>query len=457
MSDLPSSGSVVRRLGASGNRSGPRRPPSALLPLPARAGTGRSVRTGVRWTAPTQFGMQVARIGTTIALSRMIDPGAFGLVALVTVVTGFFERVLGDTGTTTALVRSPDLTHGLASTVLFWNLLVGSLTSLVFFAGADPIAGMLGSPGASNLVRVLGAMAAVNATTYVQTALMRRRMRFRHLAMVNVTNVAITGSMSLGLAATGMGAMALALGSVGGSAASAALAWLLSDWRPAPYFSWAELRKIARFSSSLSLQNLFGYFSFAGDRLIIGRLLGVTELGYYGMANRLLRYPVQTSAQTYREVMLPNLARLQDDHAAMREAYRRTVAGIAFALFPLCFTVAAVADPLVATTLGARWRPASILVAIVAVVSALQSIATTTGSLYLAKGRADLSLRWAVGSSVVLMACYSTGAHWGVEGVAWGYLGGILMLLYPAFWLPLRLIDAKPATVFRSLGPAMPL
>ncbi len=200
----------------------------------------------------------------------------------------------------------------------------------------------------------------------------------------------------------------------------------------------------------MSIQNLFGYVSYAGDRFIIGRFIGTTELGYYGLANRLMRYPVQTSAQTYRDVVFPSLARMQSDHKAMATTYERSVSGIAFLLFPLCATVMAVAQPLVGFALGPKWAPTADIIGLIALTSALQAVTSTTGSLYNARGRADLSLRWQIGSSIFLVIAYSIGSIHGVVGVAWGYLIGTALLTPLAFWIPLRLIGANLFYVTRG-------
>jgi PST family polysaccharide transporter len=210
------------------------------------------------------------------------------------------------------------------------------------------------------------------------------------------------------------------------------------------------MSEISGFSTNLSIQNLFGYVSYAGDRFIIGRFIGTTELGYYGLANRLMRYPVQTSAQTYRDVVFPSLARMQSDHKAMATMYERSVSGIAFLLFPLCATVAAVAQPLVAVMLGPKWAPTADIIGLIAITSALQAVSATTGSLYNARGRADLSLRWQIGSSIFLVLAYSIGSAYGVVGVAWGYLIGTALLTPLAFWIPLRLIGASLFQVTRG-------
>jgi O-antigen/teichoic acid export membrane protein len=100
-----------------------RRDPAEVLDVhdarAGRQGMGKAVNTGVRWMGTSQVAMQVIRVVTTLILARLLEPEDFGIVALVTVLTGFFDRVLGDTGTTTAIVRHPELRQGLASSVLY--------------------------------------------------------------------------------------------------------------------------------------------------------------------------------------------------------------------------------------------------------------------------------------------------------------------------------------------------
>ncbi len=434
-------------------KSGPsraRKPTTVLDSHDAHANTRAAVGSGVRWTAPTQVTIQVVQLGSVLILTRLLTPAEFGLVALVTVVTGFFEQVLGDTGTTVALVRNPTITQGLASSVLYWNLLIGAMTCAFLAVWGGTIAEWLGDADAGDLLRALGVLAVVNSLAHVPTALFRRYFQFRRLSMVNLVNTIVTAATSISLAATGWGAWSLVIGTITGSTVALALAWALSDWRPSFYFSRSELGEISGFSTNLSVQNIFGYASYAGDRFIIGKFIGTTSLGYYGLANRLMRYPVQTTAQTYREVVFPNLARLQNNHKAMVMAYQRALTGIAFIIFPICGTVAAVAQPLIGVALTDEWRPTSSILALIAVTAALQAIASTTGSLYNARGRADLSLRWQVGSSIVLVICYSIGARWGVVGVAAGFLIGTALLTPLAFAIPLRLVDAKLAKVMRG-------
>ena len=121
--------------------------------------------SAVRWMGSVQVGTQVIRVLGTVGLARLLTPADFGLVALVSVIAGMFEQVLGDTGTTSALVRHDRLTQRLASSVLFWNLMVGATTTLFFVVAARPLATLLGDVDATGVARVIGCLAFVNATT----------------------------------------------------------------------------------------------------------------------------------------------------------------------------------------------------------------------------------------------------------------------------------------------------
>jgi len=77
-----------------------------------------------------------------------------------------------------------------------------------------------------------------------------------------------------------------------------------------------------------------------------------------------------------------------------------------------------VADPLIRTMLGEKWRPAILLFQILAPVGLVQSVQSTTGQIYMSKGRTDWMFRWGLYSSVVFVGSFLIGVRWGAVGVA---------------------------------------
>lgn len=189
--------------------------------------------------------------------------------------------------------------------------------------------------------------------------------------------------------------------------------------------------------------NLFNYFARNADSVLIGRFLGAQDLGYYSLAYRLLLYPLQTVSHVIGRVMFPVYAQLQTDDARFRRAYLKTTGAIAFVTFPMMLGLMMCARPFVLTLFGAQWMPVIPLVMILAPVGMLQSIVTTVGAIYLAKGRTDYMLRWGIVTGILAMVAFAIGLPWGVRGVAVAYALATAICLIPNCVIPFRLIQLR--------------
>jgi len=78
---------------------------------------GRSVRGGLV-TLTSQGAMFVLQTLSTVVLARLLTPADFGIVAMVTAVTGL-ASAFADLGLSEATIQSKEITHDQIS-VLFW-------------------------------------------------------------------------------------------------------------------------------------------------------------------------------------------------------------------------------------------------------------------------------------------------------------------------------------------------
>jgi PST family polysaccharide transporter len=124
-----------------------------------------------------------------------------------------------------------------------------------------------------------------------------------------------------------------------------------------------------------------------------------------------------------------------------REVYLRLCASIGIITFPLLFGLAGLAKPLVVVTLGHKWIPIIPLVIIFSPIGIFQSIGTTVGNIYLAKGKTDLMLLWGCATGSLYILSFVVGLKWGMIGVAVAYGIVTLIVLYPSLLIPFRLIN----------------
>lgn len=407
---------------------------------------------GVRWMSLNQIAVQVIRLVVQIAMARILEPKAFGLMVMALVVLAFLE-ILRGFGTGMAVVQRGDVDQNLLSSVFFFNLGLGlGITGLLALL-APLVSAAYGDSALTPVLQVIGLSLLVLSVGDLQQWLLRRDLRFAPVAIANIVGALFNGVSSIVLGLMGAGVWSLVIGNVAGCAVTAVLVWFASPWRPSAHFSFADIRLLLGFSANLSAFNIFNFFLLNGDKIIVGRFLGAGPLGFYGMAQRVLMYPVTSVLSSLQEVMFAGLSRIKDDHAEVRRIYFRACAVCTMLCFPAMAVLAVVAENLVHIVLGDAWDPLVPLIQILAPIGGIQAVSFSTGTIFESQGRTDLYLRWGIFSGLLMLGSYFAGLPWGTNGVAAAYGIVIILLLPPGFLIPFRLIDARISELIRTIWP----
>ncbi len=413
-----------------------------------------SLRSGATHLAASKAFELVTRLATSVVLARLLEPRDFGLLGLVGIFMVLLQRTVGDGGTMHALVQRERVSPALTSSVFWFNVAVGALTTTVLVVAAPVISGALGDDDATSVLRALAFTFLLLSFAKVPQAVLRRAMRYRAIAALGTLNALLTAVVAAPLAVAGHGVASLVAGQLVAIAVEVVLTFVTAGWRPTTGFRRAELRSVTGFARNMAGFNLVNYLSDAGDKFIIGRFVGTAALGIYNLPYRVLLAPIFALGQVFRELLLPVFSRNQHDHEAIARTYLRAVASLSFVTFPVCALIAALGSPLVDVGLGEKWHEAGPVLSVMAVVALELSILVTGSVILTAKGRTDILLRWGVAAGIVNFTCYAIGAQWGVMGVAVGFLVGTTILAHPAMALPFRQIGLPVRRLVAALAPA---
>ena len=274
-------------------------------------------------------------------------------------------------------------------------------------------------------------------------SLMQKELRFALLAKTEALAIFVGAATGIVSALLGAGVWALVLQALVTTGLATVLAIALQPWWPRLHLRAADIRDVSQFSLNLTGSNILNYFVRNADQLFILKFLGTFELGLYALACKMLLLPISSINAVFNRVLFPLYSRIQDDDARLRNAFLKTTATIALVVFPCLVGFAMVADSLVAGILPASWLPIVPLTGALAIVGLVQSVATSSGTIYMAKGRTDLLLLWTIATGVFAITGFAIGVQWGALGVARAYavLAGLLLL--PGMALVLRLIDTS--------------
>jgi O-antigen/teichoic acid export membrane protein len=398
--------------------------------------------TGVKWSSASHFGRRALSLATNIVLARLLAPSDFGLVGMAAVVIGFVE-VFRDMGTAAAIIQRPKVSELLLSSIFWINAVFGCLAMAVLLLVAPLFGLFYQSASVVPVLQMLSFSFPLSGLGILQQAMMERRLAFQTLAKIEIVTAAVASAVGILSALSGFGVWSLVYQTLVSTLLTTVLLWFVTRWRPRFAFSWNETRSVMRFSINLTAFNVFNYFARHSDNFLIGRYLGAEALGYYDLAYKLMVYPLQGISAVIGRVMFPLYAQLQDDLKTFRSAFLSVAWAIAFVSFPMMLGLAVVAQRFVLTVFGDKWEPVIGLLVIFAPLGAIQSVATTVGSIYQARGRTDWLLRWELVAGTLIVLSFVIGLNWGVLGVAAAYGIVFMLLVYPSFAISFSLIDLR--------------
>ncbi|HKV49690.1 MAG TPA: lipopolysaccharide biosynthesis protein [Gemmatimonadaceae bacterium] len=380
---------------------------------------GRAIRGGA-FTVGSQGSQFIISLLSTMVMARLLTPRDYGLIGMVTVVTGFLT-IFKDMGLSRATIQRHVLTHDEASSLFWINGAVGVCIALLTMAIAPVIARFYGEPRLTDITVALACGFLVSGFSVQHQALLRRRMRFGILAVNDVLSISLAAIVGIIMAREGLSYWAIVGFQLTFTFSAAILAWTVCRWRPSLPKRSTPVKEMLAFGGNITGFTVLNYFSRNTDDLLIGRFWGSQQLGLYAKAYQLLLFPLNQINLPIGGVAVPTLSRLVDEPERYRAAFARTLDKIEMLTMPLVVFLLVSSDWLIAVVLGPQWVGAAKIFMWLAIAGFVQPIGYTTGWLFTSQNRTGELLRWGIVSSAIAVGSIAAGVHWGAEGVAKSY------------------------------------
>ncbi|MCG6135958.1 MAG: lipopolysaccharide biosynthesis protein [Nostoc sp. LLA-1] len=414
---------------------------------------GRSVRGG----AITMFA-QVFKFGlnlvSNVVLARLLTPPDYGLVGMVTAVTGFVT-IFRDLGLSMATVQKEEINHQQVSTLFWVNILISIVTTIITVAIAPVIAQFYSEPRLTWITIALAGGFIISGLGVQHQALLNRQMQYKVLMTRDVISM-LAGIVSAIVAAWyGLGYWALVILPLVTAFVGTAGLWMACNWRPGLPARKAGVRSMLVFGSNLTGFNMVNYFARNLDNVMIGRVWGAQQLGLYAKAYQLLLLPLQQINAPVTAVAIPTLSRLVDSPERYRQAYLRILEKLTILTTPLIVFLIATSDWIILLLLGEQWSEASPIFSLLGIIALTQPVSSTTGWLFITQGRTNHMFQWGVVGSTLSVVSIIAGLPWGATGVAASYsISGLLIRTPILFWYVGRAGSVKAIDIYRTMAPS---
>src|SRR4051812_22908403 len=210
-----------------------------------------------------------------------------------------------DSGFSSALIQSQEVTHADESTVFWFTVISGAVVALALLAAAPVIAGVFSLPILIPLTEIMALGIFISALGSIQATLLTKKLDFRTQMKVGGIATIISGVIAITMAWRGYGVWSLAAQAITASAVTTMLLWFFSEWRPAFIFCRGAVKRYFGFGGFLLLSGLVDCLYRRSYTLLIGRFYGVSELGFYNRAYDTQQLPASTLSDVLAKVAFP--------------------------------------------------------------------------------------------------------------------------------------------------------
>lgn len=264
---------------------------------------------GTAFAAAGQLVVQAMRLASNLLLTRLLDPDAFGLMAIVLAVTAGLQ-LISDVGIWQGIVRSPRGDDpDFQNTAWTLGAVRGAMLFVVGCAAAWPVSAFYGRRELLWLLPLCALQALILGLESTKAAIASRRMQVGTILVMELTAQAVGFITAAVVGVWTRSVVALAAAALASVSTHAVMSHAFLPG-PTNRIRWerAALREIFGFGGWIFVSTLLFFAGTRWDVFALGRLEGMSLLGVYGLSQLITQVPVQIAERVSGAVLMPALA-----------------------------------------------------------------------------------------------------------------------------------------------------
>lgn len=376
-----------------------------------------NIRASVYSAAASTYIIAAIQLVSTIITTRLLTPaeiGVFTIALSLVLICG----CVADWGVNIYIVQrhTTDLS-GLRSCA--WVAWTGALvmgTAVALASGG--LAAFYNAPEVEPLLLILSVRIFLYPCGVVSGALVARDMRFKPLALMNISNALVQGTVSVVLVYHGARHLGLAIGYVSGFLAELAwAAYFVPEYfllRPEP----RNTREIYRYGFLNTSIAVLSTVAANASGLIIGYFLGTRDTGFFARASTLVGIVRRGVDGVINSVGIPAFSSANADGADMTKFFLGATAMLTGVVWPLFAMVLMLSEPIVVLLLGQAWVGIVPIGQILCVANMITAMSVLSGALLLGLKRSGVLLRREVWAQSAIVLFTLAGAQFSLHAVA---------------------------------------
>lgn len=416
--------------------------------------SNRVVKGGL-WVFASRMINRSLGLTRTIVLARLLAPEDFGLLGIALLAIAMLDT-FSQPGFQTALIQKQQRIESYLDTAWTVSAIRGTILFLILFCAAPFIARFFNSQQATLVIRVLAISTLLSGFTNVGVLFFQKELEFNKQFCYDLSTTLVDLSVAVSLAFILRNVWALVWGGLAGNFARLFMSYLLHPYRPRIMFDREKFQDLLAFGKWLLGSGILIFLITQGDDIFVGKMLGVTALGFYQMAYLLSNLPATEITHIISQVTFPAYSKLQEDLPKLGEAYLKVLQLTAFLSLPLAGIIFLLAPEFTNLFLGKRWIPMVSAMQALVLWGMIRSLGATTGPVFISTGNPEIltKLQFVV-LTLLLILIFPLTIRWGILGTSLAVLISALIPNLAAVYMVLKIVQCKGSEFFRVILPSI--
>lgn len=413
-----------------------------------------SIVRGSAFLIGASGGKFVMNFISTVILARLLDPEAYGLLAMVFVVSNFVT-LFRDMNMTLATVQKEKITHAQISTIFWVNAAVSCAITLVLIALAPGIAWFYGDPRLTGIAMLLAVPVFIRGLVVQHKALLRRKMYFGTLTAMDLGCSLVGYVTAVVMAWQGYGYWSLIGMHVSTAIADFTATLCVTRWRPGLPVRGSGARGMVIFGVKLTGYSIIRYASRSLDNALIGWYSGPAALGIYSKSRDVTGQIINYAQSPFNAVGVPSLSRLTQQPERYRRTFQRLTEKIVLISLVASVLMACTAGETIQILLGPKWTAAEPVLTILAIMVYTEAVFACVNWLFISQGRGGQLFKYGIFDAGSRVIAVLAGFPWGMLGII-GALGLLAFIRMPVqIWYACRQGPVRQSDVYGMLAPML--
>lgn len=364
------------------------------------------------WRIMEKFTAQGVSLLISLVLARLIEPSAYGIVALITVLTSILD-VFIDSGLGTALIQKKDADDLDFSSVFYFNIAMCLIIYVCIYMLSPAIARFYDIPELIVLTRILSLTLLISGVKNIQHAYISKHMMFKKFFFATLIGTVGSAIVGITMAYYGYGVWALVTQHLLNNLIDTIILWVTIKWRPIFKFSIIRLKTLFSYGWKILASSLLTRIYGNLRQILIGKIYSTEDLAFYNKGHEFPDKIIPSIEASINNILLPTVAEEQDDMGKALKITRRAVKVSAYVIWPMMIGLSVCGELIIELLLTERWVPAAPYLAVFCFEYAWWPISAIYNNAIKAIGRSDITLKNQVivriSGLVILMFCVKQG------------------------------------------------